>query len=168
MATKTKSNSDISDFVINPLTGRLIKIGSRMYNQLMKDNILKLNPSTRKKTMVYDGDGDNEFKKKLKVGENLNLIRRNGKIVENRRKITTMENIQHITKKSAEIVKEHLNEFTDNMNDDEVYMKVKQLLSQKIIGDVEKPTPKFSLKDPLDDQCVYNLSDSDSDGNESP
>jgi len=168
METKNKSNSDISDFVINPLTGRLIKIGSRMYNQLMKDNILKLNPTTRKKTLVFDGTGDNEFKKKLKVGDNLSLVRRNGKIVENRRKITTMENIQHITKKSAEIVKEHLNEFTDNMDDEEVYMKVKQLLSQKIIGDVEKPTPKFILKDPLDDQCVYNLSDSDSDGNESP
>ena len=49
MNKKNKSNSDISDFVINPITGKLIKIGSRIYNQLMKDNILKLDPTTRKK-----------------------------------------------------------------------------------------------------------------------
>jgi hypothetical protein len=74
-----------------------------------------------------------------------------------------MENIQHITKKSAEIVKEHLNDFTDDMDDEQIYKKVKSLLSQKIIGDV-KPQPKqFIVKDPVDDQIVYNLSDSDSD-----
>jgi hypothetical protein len=163
MIKKTKSNSDITDFVVNPVTGKLIKIGSRNYNQLLKDNILNLDPSTRKKTVVFDGDGDDEFKKKLKVGENLNLVRRNGKIVENRRKITTMENIQHITKKSAEIVKEHINDFTDDMDDEQIYKKVKQLLSQKIIGDVEPPKKKFELLEPLDNGVVYNLSDSDSD-----
>jgi hypothetical protein len=168
MNKKNKSNSDITDFVVNPITGKLIKIGSRIYNQLMKDNILKLDPSTRKKTVVYDGDGDNELKKKLKVGDNLNLVRRNGKIVENRRKITTMENIQHITKKSAEIVKEHINDFTDDMDDEQIYKKVKHLLSQKIIGDVELPKKRFELLDPLDSGPIYNLSDSDSDSSLSP
>jgi len=168
MSKNTKNNSDITDFVVNPLTGKLIKIGSRIYSQLMKDNILQLDHNTRKKTVVFDGDGDDEFKKKLKVGDNLTLIRRNGKIVENRRKITTMENIQHITKKSAEIVKEHLNDFTDDMDDDQIYKKVKSLLSQKIIGDI-KPQPKqFIVKEPVDDQLVYNLSGSDSDSDLSP
>jgi len=48
------TSNDITDFVVNPLTGKLIKINSRIYKQLVKDKILNLDNKTRKDNIVYD------------------------------------------------------------------------------------------------------------------
>jgi hypothetical protein len=152
------------NYVINPRTGNPIKIGSKLYKQLLKDNILQLDFNTRKNPVVFNGTGDKEFKTKFNPSKNMNLIYRNGKLVENRRKTTTVENINHITIKSAEVIKEHLNEFTDDMDDDEIYKKVKMLLSQKIIGEPPPPPPpKFQVEEGTDIDILDVSSDNNSD-----
>jgi len=158
------SDKLMDNYVINPRTGKPLKIGSKLYKQLLKDNILQLDFNTRKNPVVFNGVGDKEFKAKFNPSKNMNLIYRNGQLVENRRKTTTIENINHITLKSAEVIKEHLNEFTDDMDDDEIYKKVKMLLSQKIIGEPPPPPPpKFHVEEGTDIDILDVSSDNNSD-----
>mgnify|MGYP006992525728 FL=1 len=56
MSNKQKgvTNRDISNYVINPVTGRLIKINSRKYHQLLKDKMLDLPAETRQNNIIYN------------------------------------------------------------------------------------------------------------------
>ena len=156
MNKKSKNNSNPDDYVVNPLTGMLIKIGSKKYLQLLKDNYLQLDPSTRKDNTVFDGpDPDNKIKSKLKKNPKMNLKNCGDKIVEQRRKMNTVEHINNMTIKSAQVIKKYMNEFHDEMSDAEVYAKVKKLLSQEIIGTPKKDV-EFVVKEP-----IYNLESGD-------
>jgi len=156
MFKKMRINRNTDDYVVNPLTGMLIKIGSKKYLQLMKDNYLQLDPSTRKDNIVFDGpDPNNTIKSKLKKNPNMNLKNCGDKIVEQRRKMNTVEHINNMTIKSANVIKKYMNEFNNEMPDDEVYAKVKKLLSQEIIGEPKKNV-QFIVKEP-----VYNLESGD-------
>ena len=63
--TKTTPVAKNSDFVVNPKTGRLVKINSRAYNQLLKDKILDIK-TDRQKNVLYDGAHASEVKGNLK------------------------------------------------------------------------------------------------------
>jgi hypothetical protein len=153
---KSQVNRNADDYVVNPLTGMLVKIGSKKYMQLMKDNYLQLDPNTRKDNVVFDGpDPDNKIKSKLKKNPKMNLKNCGDKIVEQRRKMNTVEHINNMTIKSANVIKKYMNEFSDEMTDDEVYAKVKKLLSQEIIGEPKKNV-QFIVKEP-----IYNLESGD-------
>jgi len=164
------ASDDISDFVVNPLTGKLIKINSRIYKQLVKDKILNLDNKTRKNNIVYDNlDID---KTKLKKNPNMNIVKNNGKIKEYRRKVTEDERHNNLILNASKVVKKHLNEFSDDMSDDDIFKKVKVLLSQELIGDPppKKERVKIIEEKPMD---IYNISnsdesDEDSDGSTSP
>lgn len=156
MDKKSRINRNADDYVVNPLTGMLVKIGSKKYLQLMKDNYLQLDPTTRKDNVVFDGpDPDNTIKSKLKKNPKMNLKNCGDKIVEQRRKMNTVEHINNMTIKSANVIKKYMNEFSDEMTDDEVYAKVKKLLSQEIIGEPKKNV-QFIVKEP-----IYNLESGD-------
>ena len=156
MSKKIKINRNADDYVVNPLTGMLVKIGSKKYLQLMKDDYLQLEPSSRKDNVVFDGpDPDNSIKSKLKKNPKMNLKNCGNKIVEQRRKMNTTEHINNMTIKSANVIKKYMHEFTDDMTDDDIYLKVKKLLSQEIIGAPTKNV-QFIVKDP-----IYNLESGD-------
>ena len=68
-----------SDFVVNPKTGRLVKINSRAYNQLLKDKILDLH-TDRQKNILFDGAHAAEVKGKT-------MRNAGDKILQHRRKL---------------------------------------------------------------------------------
>ena len=173
MSNKQKKviNRDISDYVINPVTGRLIKIDSRKYHQLLKDKMLNLPIDTRKDNVIFNGEVKKEDKEKFKVNKNMNLVTRNGKLVENRRKTTREEYLSHFTKKSAEVIKKNMDQFTDDMDDDAMYLTVKKLLAQEMIGEA-KPTTKQQFKvrsapDDINFDLVSDKTDSENESDES-
>ena len=151
--------ADISEFVINPHTGNLVRINSKTYKQLMKDNILGKDPKTRENPIVLDGGATDDIKHKLRKEKDTILIKKDNKIYSQRRKLTNAEYLNNTMLKSAEVVKNHLHEFTDEMDDDTIYKKVKQLIGQKMIGEpskkitdrIKKKT-KFKVSEPIDAQ----------------
>lgn len=151
--------ADISEFVINPHTGNLVRINSKTYKQLMKDNILGKDPQTRSNPIVLDGGATDELKKKIRREKDTILIKKDDKLYSQRRKLTMDEYINNTMLKSAEVVKNHLHDFTDDMDDDAIYKKVKQLIGQKMIGEpskkitdrIKKKT-RFKICEPLDAQ----------------
>lgn len=152
------TSSDITDFVVNPITGKLIKINSRIYKQLVKDKILNLDNKTRKDNIVYDNlDID---KTKLKKNPGLHLVKNNGKIKEYRRKVTEDERHTNLIMNASKVVKKHLSEFSDEMTDDEIFKKVKVLLSQELIGD---PPPKKEKLKIIEEKPMEIYNDSGSD-----
>jgi hypothetical protein len=163
------TSSDITDFVVNPLTGKLIKINSRIYKQLVKDKILNLDNKTRKDNIVYNSLEID--KTKLKQNPNFNLVKNNGKIKEYRRKVTEDERHTNLIMNASKVVKKHLNEFSDSMTDDEIFKKVKVLLSQELIG--EPPPKKEKIKiieeKPIDSFDIEESDEnSESDASDSP
>lgn len=160
---------DISDFVISPMTGQLVRINSKTYKQLMKDNILKKDPMTRKDPIVLDGGATEELKTKLKKEKDTILVKKDDKLFSQRRKLSNDEYLNNTILKSAEVVKNHLHEFTDDMDDDAIYKKVKKLIGQKMIGepsqkitDRMKKKIKFKVSEPIDAQ-EYEISASEND-----
>jgi disulfide oxidoreductase YuzD len=151
------------------VTGKLIKINSRIYKQLVKDKILNLDNKSRKDNIVYNSlDID---KTKLKQNPNFNLVKNNGKIKEYRRKVTEDERHVNLIMNASKVVKKHLNEFSDSMTDDEIFKKVKVLLSQELIG--EPPPKKEKIKiieeKPIDSFDIEESDEnSESDASDSP
>ena len=86
----------VDDYVINPITKRKIKVGGRVFNQLLNDNILQLTPDDKTK-VIYSGDNKENA---LKVKEGLNtkefskkhiLKVKGNKIKQERRRVTREE-----------------------------------------------------------------------------
>jgi len=169
-SNKKLRSSDITDFVVNPLTGKLIKINSRIYKQLVKDKILNLDNKTRKDNIVYNSLEID--KTKLKQNPNFNLVKNNGKIKEYRRKVTEDERHVNLIMNASKVVKKHLNEFSDTMSDDEIFKKVKVLLSQELIGDPPPKKEKIKIieEKPIDSFDIEESDESDeeSDASDSP
>lgn len=154
---------DITDFVVNPMTGKLIKINSRIYKQLVKDKMLNLDNNTRKDNIVYESlDID---KSKMKKNPNMNLVKNNGKIKEYRRKATENERHNNLIMNASKVVKKHLNEFSDDMDDEAIFKKVKVLLSQELIGDPPPKKEKIKIieEKPME---VCNIEESEDDESE--
>jgi hypothetical protein len=148
-SNKKVLSKNINDFVINPKTGRLIKINSRIYRQLLKDNMLNLDFNTRKNNIVYNDTDIN--KNKLKKNENLSLVYNNGKIKEYRRKITQEEANENLIKNASTVVKKNLHLFNDSMTEQETYDLFKKLTSQQLIGEpppIEEPKVKIITNSP--------------------
>ena len=76
--TKTAPVAKNSDFVVNPKTGRLVKINSRAYNQLLKDKILDIK-TDRQKNVLYDGAHASEVKEHLKHDDSVYLHQKGDK-----------------------------------------------------------------------------------------
>lgn len=153
--------ADISEFVINPITGNLLRIGSKTYNQLMKDNLLKMDHKTRSDPIILQSGASDDIKKNLRHDKDTILVKKNDKIYSQRRKLKTQEYINNTMLKSAEIIKYNLSDFTDDMTDDDIYKKVKQLIGQKMIGTPNIKTKSknhnFTVSRPTDSQTYeYN------------
>lgn len=127
-----------SDFVINPLTGCFIKIGSKKYLQLVKDNYLQLNFKTRTHSLVYEGEHAADVLPNVPLEEHSMLWIKDNKIFKQRRKMTVAEHIDNTACKASMLIKNHLDEFNDNMTDEQIDKKVKQIIYQELIGQPPK------------------------------
>jgi len=165
---KKVSFKNPDDYVVNPLTGQLIKVGGKVYHQLLKDRALGMDNDTRGDSVILSSGATDEIKKNMKAPKNTVLIRRDDKIYAQRRKMTKDEYMNNAILKSAEVVKHHLHEFNDDMTDEQIAAKIKQLVVQQMVGNVparpEKQS-KYRVLKPNDRQ-TYEISDSSSDSDD--
>lgn len=159
------SFKNASDYVVNPLTGQLIKVGGKVYHQLLKDKALGMDTDTRDDAVVLSSGATDEIKKNMKAPKNSVLVRKDDKIYAQRRKMTKDEYMNNAILNSAEAVKDHLHEFNNDMTDDEIATKIKQIVVQKMIGNVPAQPKKQSKYRVLksNDRQTYEISDSSED-----
>ena len=129
--TKTTPVAKNSDFVVNPKTGRLVKINSRAYNQLLKDKILDIK-TDRQKNALYDGAHASEVKGNLKHDESVYLHQKGDKIFQFRRKLQSGELLDHVLR-ANHIISEKAGLFSDDMTDTEVRDLARNLLAQHLV-----------------------------------
>jgi len=122
------------DYIVNPVTGRLIKVNSRKYVQLVKDAILHLPHSDRKNTIVYEGGNVSDVAKGLRTDDNHILVAKNDKVFKQRRKLENKDYINHTLNKCVDLIKNDLGNINiHEMTNDELDEHVRELLNQKLI-----------------------------------
>ena len=120
-----------SDFIVSPVTGRLIKIHSRAYNQLLKDKVLDIT-SDRSKNVIYDGPHAVAVKSSLKHAENVYLHQKGDQILQYRRKLPSSELMDHIMR-ASHVIKDNADKFTDDMSDTDIRNLARHLLAQHLV-----------------------------------
>jgi len=126
---------NIHDFIVNPNTNKLVKIGSKKYKQLVKDKVLKMKYSTRAKNVVYNGANAKEVKKNLVPEDNIVLVAKDDKIYKQRRQFKNTELIDEIIDNAYDLIKNDLDDIDfDNTDDDELRRIVRQMIYQKSVG----------------------------------
>jgi len=145
-SNKTLKNiNDLSDWVVNPETGRLLKIGTRKYYDLVKDKILKIDGGSRKKNVIYKGANLDDVKKcMVPRDENLKIIKRNETLIESRRKVTRGEIIKELCIKASDVIKNNMDEL-EGLEGDELDKKVKQMINQKMVGDIASKKKEYTI-----------------------
>jgi len=142
-----KNMNDLSDWIVNPETGRLLKIGTRKYYDLVKDNILKIDGGSRKKNVLYKGNNLDEVKKcMVPRDENLKIIKRNETLIESRRKVTRGEIIKELCIKASDVIKNNMGDL-EGLDGKELDNKVKQMINQKMVGDIANKKKEYVLAD---------------------
>jgi hypothetical protein len=142
-------SNELKDFILNPKTGRMIKINSRAYQKLVSQNILKLEPC--KDTVIADCknlEAAQELQKTLNkksIGKNKIVSRRGKKLIASHRRITNEELVNSVSDLAITAVNENQDMFYDkNLTDEEVSSQIKRLIHQKLIG--VKPEVKPIIK----------------------
>lgn len=126
---------NIHDFVVNPNTNKLVKIGSKKYKQLVKDKVLKMKYSTRAKNVVYNGSNAKEVKKNMVPEDDIVLVAKDEKIYKQRRQFKDTELIDEIINNAYDLIKNDLDDIDfENTDDDELRRIVRQMIYQKSVG----------------------------------
>lgn len=142
-----KNMNDLSDWVVNPETGRLLKIGTRKYYDLVKDKILKMDGGSRKKNVIYKGSNLDDVKKcMVPRDDNIKIIKRNETLIESRRKVTRGEIIKELCIKASDVIKNNMDDL-EGLDGENLDKKVKQLINQKMVGDIASKKKEFVLAD---------------------
>jgi hypothetical protein len=137
--------NDLSDWVVNPETGRLLKIGTRKYYDLVKDKILKMDGGSRKKNVIYKGSNLDDVKKcMVPRDDNIKIIKRNETLIESRRKVTRGEIIKELCIKASDVIKNNMDDL-EGLDGENLDKKVKQLINQKMVGDIASKKKEFVL-----------------------
>jgi len=121
------------NYVINPRTKRLVKVGSKTYKQLVKDSYLKMAYKTREKNVVYTGKNAKEVKENLIADDDIVLVAKKNKVYKHRRRMKDTERENNIISKATDLVKNHLDEFNDDMTDQEIDARVHEIIQQLLI-----------------------------------
>ena len=121
------------NYVINPRTKRLVKVGSKTYKQLVKDSYLKMAYKTREKNIAYKGKNAKEVKENLIADDDIVLVAKKNKVYKHRRRMKDTERENNIISKATDLVKNHLDEFNDDMTDEEIDVKVHEIIQQLLV-----------------------------------
>lgn len=139
---ETKSTSGdsieiVNNFIKNPVTGRAIKVGGRIFNQLVSKNILKL-PENDLTKVIYVGNNPETalaVKKSLNLSDGKHSLKvRGNNIVQERRRVTKAEIQKKMQDVTLKIYHENASLFTDDMNVEQVGHLLQNLINEKIVG----------------------------------
>lgn len=103
------SDKNDKQFILNPKTNRMIKIGSRVYNKLVTEGVLKINNEIKKDNNIlfeleeikYDENKEEIFKNKkeeLKKEYNNNeIVEKDEKLIKRNKKLNRVDFIEQLT-----------------------------------------------------------------------
>ena len=178
MNTIDENKFGVKTHIKNPKTNRLIRIGGRIYNDLVKNNLLNTVEQNR---VIYEGldkaeidrVGVTVMKYENKINppsNNKYFAKRNNKIFERKKTISRIDLTNDIQRRSLDLYLKHKHLFSDDMSTDEISSILNTLLHKDLAGlsteiKVEK---KFILGDiPQSGSDVDSDYEADSDDNDS-
>lgn len=147
----SSQQSDIhNDYVMNPMTGRLLKKGSKTYKKLVTAKLLNDEPTTNSQdNVLMEADSPLEakqLKSKLKkgaVGKNKVITTRGKKVLKSSRRPTRKETIDKVSDIAIESVIENQAEILESdMTDTEIENYIRQMIGKKLIGHASSSQPR--------------------------
>lgn len=134
----TDQNS--TDFVINPLTNRKIKVGSDLYRKLVKAKVLGVHPDEIGR-VLYKADSLEDAKQAIPklpiVSDSLKpmIYKRNNKVVTKARKLKQTELNKQIQDVTLAVYEANKDKFNNQMSIDEIQTLIKKLVNEKLISE---------------------------------
>ena len=162
--------------VVNPQTGRIILIGGRKYNDLVKAKLLDLPKEEVENKVVYETNTTEEMKlvaplvKELKTPEEepsiepqKYLAQRNNKMYERKKTTSRLDLTNKVQKRTLELYFENKDLFDDDMPPEEIQEVLNFLLHKDMAGIKHKVVKrKKYFVAPIESESDFD-SDSDSD-----
>lgn len=128
----TRQQQIMNNYVVNPKTGRLVKIHSGTYKKLVSSKILKTKYITKK--TIYVGENAKEVKQNFVNNEpNTILCATNTQISQRSRHILDSELIDNCIMHALDVIKNNINDIPDDTTDDELNAIIKNLINQKMV-----------------------------------
>lgn len=162
------ASQDTKDYIVNPITGRLIKRGSKTYKRIISASLIKEElVKSPKDNIIFEADDISEAKQmtsrmsKKSFGKNKILTRRGNKVLRANRRPTQEETIDRVSSIAVDTVRENKNKLLkNNLNDDQMDEYIRRMIQIKLIGG---KTPLPYDNDELNDNDSDNDSDNDDD-----
>ena len=168
-------NNTAKTHIKNPETNRLIRIGGRTYNDLVRNNLLKINKNEVDNKVVFEGETKEEldtvggtikeYETKLNPpSKNKYYAQRGNKIVERKKTISRVELTNDIQRRCLDLYLKHKHLFTNEMKKEEIQSVLNQLLHKDLAGmdtSVKKKTKYVVGKTPKSN--FYQITETDLD-----
>lgn len=135
------------EYVINPNSGRPVKVGSRIWTKLVKDGIIEntyIDDNEIEELPEEDVDEKiQEINQKLPRGTHAVRGRGKykGKIVKRNKQPLLQETIEHAARTSARVLAENADEL-DDLDDDDMQNQLEQLILEEMMLGVPKQVRK--------------------------
>jgi hypothetical protein len=148
------SSQDLTNYVNNPFTGRLIKRGSKTHKRLVSAKLLNETYDIKPPdNVIMDLDSPSEAKNikskmsKNAIGKNKIITTRGTKVLSANRRPTMQETINKVSDIAVDTVLENRKElFNNDMDDADMDTYIKQMIQIKLIGGNTKPKSKAIVK----------------------
>ena len=138
-------NSGVKTHIKNPKTNRMIKIGGRVYNDLVRTNLLNIKEEDTHNKIVYEGETKEEIKvvgDKIKDYEtklnppsnNKYYVKKDNKIRERKKTISRVELTNDIQRRCLDLYIKYKHLFTKDMDKVEVQRILNDLLHKDLAG----------------------------------
>lgn len=146
MSSHEPKNQDVTDYVLNPYTGRLIKKHSKTHKRLVAAKLLDTEPSAAEENVLIEADTKEEAKAlqgkmNKKAQKNKVITRRGTKVLTAARRPTRQETIQKVSDFAVASVVEHRGALMEqDLTDEQMDGYIRNLIQRKLVG-LETPTP---------------------------
>ena len=161
--------NNMSNYVVNPFTNRLIKKGSKTHKRLVSARLLDETPPKRTDSnVVLEANDPSEAKvittkmTKGALGRNKVITRRNNKVLKAQRRPTRQETIDKVSDIAVDSIVECKDEIlSQDMTDEEMDEYIRRMIQLKLIGGKPRPNVKTrvsSVQEPevYDDDSDYS------------
>lgn len=145
------------EFIKNPKTGRLIRVGSKTHKKLITSGILGEPITSIDENVILEADNPEqakELQKKInkKTEKNKVITRRGNKVLKANRRPTRTEIIDKVSDMAIDTVIENKDELMNqDLTDEEMDNYIRNLILLKLSGhDTKKQRPKTPPTEPIE------------------
>lgn len=153
--------SSKSDWVANPTTGRMVKIGGKAYNKLIKDGLIeKMKNDNELSDLPENEEQQQEKIKELNeaLPDEFQAVRGRGKyknkLVKRSKALPTETNARASAKIACDVIKENINLIAETDDAD-----IENLLEQLILENLTKSAPPKSKRLQKSNQTKYQIAE---------